>query len=132
MNTLNLAAAPTRPGFTLQQLLNFDALTCLLMGVALALGAGPLASLLGLPQTLLFYAGLALFPCAALMAITAKNQNRALVWTVILGNVAWVIGSVFVAFTFEVTALGMTFVLAQALAVDILVLLEWRALRAQR
>jgi hypothetical protein len=132
MNTLNLAAAPTRPGFTLKQLLNFDALTCLLMGVALALGAGPLASLLGLPQTLLFYAGLALFPCAALMAITAKNQNRALVWTVILGNVAWVIGSVFVAFTFEVTALGMTFVLAQALAVDILVLLEWRALRAQR
>jgi hypothetical protein len=132
MNTLNLAAAPARPGFTLKQLLNFDALTCLLMGVALALGAGPLASLLGLPQTLLFYAGLALFPCAALMAITAKNQNRALVWMVILGNVAWVIGSVFVAFTFEVTTLGMTFVLVQALAVDILVLLEWRARRAQR
>jgi hypothetical protein len=132
MNAMNLAAPATRPAITLRQWLIVDAVTCLLTGVLLTLASAPLASLLGLPQALLFYAGLALFPCAALMAVTARSQKRALVWTVILGNVAWVVGSLYVAFAFEVTSIGMAFVLVQAVAVDILAFLEWRALRAQR
>jgi hypothetical protein len=119
-------------GFTLKPLLRFDALTCAPFGALLAVGAAPLAGLLGLPQALLFYAGLALLPCAALMWVAARTLARPLVWTVILGNVAWVVASVIVALAFEPTGLGLAFIITQALFVDVLAVLQWRALRAAR
>lgn len=114
-------------GFTLKQLLIVDALTCLITGVLLVAAANPLAALLGLPQSLLFYAGIVLFPCAALMAGAARTQARGLVWIVILGNFAWALASVAVAVTFTLTAIGMVFVLVQAAVVAGLGWLELRA-----
>jgi hypothetical protein len=126
MTTVTLDRSPR---FTLKQVLGFDALSCLAFGVLLMVGANPLGGPLGLPQALLFYAGVLLMPCAALMWLAARTLAQPLVWSVILGNVAWVIASVFIAFSFEATTLGLMFIAAQAIFVDVLALLEWRALR---
>jgi hypothetical protein len=110
----------SRPTFTLRQLLAIDGVTCVVAGVLLALAATPLAELFALPQALLFYAGLVLFPCAALMFFTARMQTPApaLVWLVITGNAAWALGSVLVALLwFAPTAIGVAILLAQAVVV---------------
>lgn len=125
MNAMNLAAAPAR--FTLKQLLVVDAVTCLVTGVVLTAASASLAALLGLPQSLLFHAGVALFPCAALMTAAARTLAKPLVWFVIFGNFAWAAASVVVAFALEPTAFGMVFVLAQAAVVAALGVMEWRA-----
>ncbi len=119
-------AQPAR-GFTLKQLLVVDALTCFVFGLLLIAAAAPLAALLGLPQSLLFYAGVALLPCAALMALAAKTLAKPLVAFVIVGNAAWVIASIAVVLMLEVTTLGLAFIVAQAAAVLVLAVLEWRA-----
>lgn len=123
MNTATLA---TR-GFSLRQLLVFDALTCLVTGVALVLATGFLATWFGLPDTLLRYAGLILFPCAALMLVAARSLAKPLVWTVVAGNIAWAAASVIVALALEPTTIGFLFTLAQAAVVAVLGVLEWRA-----
>ena len=123
MTTATLA---TR-GFGLKPLLVIDALTCLATGVLLVSATGFLASLLGLPDWLLRYAGIVLFPCAALMFVASRTLAAFLVWTVIVGNFAWAAASIVVAFVFEPTALGFAFVLAQAAVVALLGSLEWRA-----
>lgn len=116
-------------GLTLEQLLKLDALTCLVTGIAFTAASGFLSGLLGLPQGLLFYAGLALFPCAALMLISARRRAQALLWLVILGNFAWAAASIVVALVLEPTTLGFAFTLAQAVLVAGLGALEWRAMR---
>lgn len=120
----------TNRGFTLKQLLAFDALTCLVFGLLLVVATVPLAGLLGLPADLLFYAGVVLFPCAALMWLAARTLNRLMVWTVIVGNFAWAAASALVAFALEPTTLGLVFVLGQGIFVAGLGVLESRALRA--
>jgi hypothetical protein len=120
------AQAPTTR-ITLKQILNFDAATCIAFGLLLMIGAAPLSGFLGLPQSLLFYAGVVLFPSAALMLIAARKLSAPLVGVVIAGNAAWVVASVIVAFALEPTGLGVAFVLAQAAAVLVLLILEWRA-----
>ena len=54
---------PTTSLTSLRALLLIDAATCAAMGLALGLGARPIAALTGLPQPLLIWAGLALLPC---------------------------------------------------------------------
>jgi len=108
-----------------------DAATCLPMGALLALAAGPLAKLLALPEPLLFWAGIALFPCAAFMAWLAC-QGRVSVpgaWLVILGNAAWIAGSVLVLALLAPNAFGTVFVIGQAIVVAVLAALEHTGLR---
>jgi len=123
MNTATLA---TR-GISLKQLLVVDALTCLITGLALVSATNLLSGLLGLPESLLRYAGLVLFPCAALMFITARSLASLLVLIVIIGNFAWALASVVVAFAFEPTTIGFLFTIAQAAVVALLGFLEMRA-----
>lgn len=125
-NTATLARAA---GLALRQWLIIDALTCLMTGVAFVSASGWLASWSGLPGGLLFYAGTALFPCAALMLLAARTPSRPLVWLVIFGNLAWAAGSLVVAFALTPTTPGLFAILAQAAAVALLGLMEWRALR---
>ena len=113
--------------FTLKQILNFDAATCIAFGLLLVFAAVPLAGLLGLPQSLLFHAGVVLFPSAALMLFAASKPTAALVWLVIAGNAAWVLASIIVAFALEPTTLGVAFVLVQAIAVLVLMTLELKS-----
>ena len=58
----------TKPNF-LRTILLFDAATCAVIGAALALASGPIARFTYIPPSLLFYAGLSLFPIAAFIAI---------------------------------------------------------------
>lgn len=136
MNPSTLAttsADPWRPG--LPGVLLFDAATCALMGAALLALAAPLATLLGLPPGLLRWAGLLLLPCAALMAVAARQwpPATALVGLIVAGNLAWAVASIVVAFAVEsINGLGRAFVIGQALAVLGLATLEWRGLQGHR
>ncbi|MCO5121516.1 MAG: hypothetical protein M9951_18030 [Burkholderiaceae bacterium] len=120
------------PAFaSLRNVLGIDAVTCLAMGLALMALARPLGGLFDLPPRLLFFAGLVLLPCAALMYAAARSAgpNRALAWSVILGNLAWIVASVGVAVALAPASLGMAFLLAQAAVVAVLAGLEYRGLR---
>jgi len=117
----------------LQTVFKLDAAICALFGLICVAGAGLLAELTGLPRDLLLYAGLALFPVAGLMAYTATRQSppRALVWLILFGNEGWILGSIAILVfgLVEPNALGYAFVIAQAVAVMPLVLLEYQGLR---
>ncbi len=128
---MNFAATLRLEGASfLRRTLAVDAATCAAMGVLLIGFQAPLAALLGLPDALLFYAGVALLPCAALML--AAHRSRALAWLVVAGNAAWIAGSVAVLLAASPTALGYAFVIAQALAVAVLAELEFIGIRTAR
>ena len=118
---------------SLRGLLLLDAAACLAMGLALALGAGALAALTGIPQGLLLYAGFALLPIAAFMAVAAYRSADWpwAVWLVIVGNELWVVASLWLVVDDVIApnGLGYTVLVAQAAAVAALALLEYRAMR---
>lgn len=120
------------PAF-LHRVLLVDAATCVLTGALLALGAGALSPLFGLPEALLREAGIALLPIAAFIAFTGTRSaiSPRMVWLVIAGNALWVIGSIGLLLYggLAPTVLGQVFVLAQALAVAVLAELEYFGLR---
>ena len=103
------------------------------MGAMLVLGAETLANLLGLPQALLRYSGLSLFPFAAFVAWVATRQAlwRVGVWAVIGCNVLWAVDSVLLLMPGWVAPamLGYAFVIAQAAFVVVLAELEYVGLR---
>lgn len=117
----------------LRNLLILDAGTCAVMGALLILGAGLLASLTMIPATLLFYAGVVLFPIAAFMvfaALQAINSEKA-VWLIIAGNALWVAASLGLIFSgwIRPNTLGYAFIVLQAAAVALLTILEHKAWR---
>lgn len=115
---------------TLKNILALDAATCALMGIALALAAPALSSVLALPHGLLFYAGLLLLPIAAFMAFLAWQANpwSAGVWLVVLGNAAWVLASIGVLIVASPNGLGIGFLVIQAGVVALLALAEFNTL----
>ena len=115
----------------LRRVLALDSLSCLGLGLVMALGAAALAPLFGLPESLLRFAGLALLPLAAFISWLASRPNppRALVWVVIVGNVGWTAESFLTLALGLATALGTAFVSAQAVAVLGLALLEYAGIR---
>jgi hypothetical protein len=119
------------PNLFLRRILALDSLSCLIMGLAMGLGAAPLAPLLGLPEPLVRIAGLLLLPLAAFIGWLAARPNppRLLVWVVILGNLGWAAESFAVIGQHQPTGLGATFVATQALAVLGLAGLEYLGLR---
>ncbi|HEY6123822.1 MAG TPA: hypothetical protein VIV63_04165 [Steroidobacteraceae bacterium] len=118
----------------LRRMLALDGITCLLMGLVLVLAADELSKLFALPVNLLVYAGILLFPCAALMLAIAGRPwpPSTLVWMVIAGNALWVLASLVVALVlFEPSALGLSFLLLQAAVVAVLLVYELRGLKAR-
>jgi hypothetical protein len=117
----------------LRLVLIVDAVSSGAMGLLLALGAGLLEPLLGIPATLLDYAGLALVPFAALVAYVATRHDlpRPGVWAIIVCNAVWTIDSLLMLLSGFVspTALGTAFVIVQALLVAVLAELEYVGLR---
>jgi hypothetical protein len=101
--------------------------------VLLTLGAGELAPLLNLPETLLLETGLFLIAYAALVGWLGTRQAmpKALVIIVIAGNAAWTLASIALLFSGAVTPnlLGEVFVAAQAIAVGALAELQYIGLR---
>ena len=125
-----MGSAPLLQRLPLRGVLAFDAATCIIMGLLLALLPMPLSVWLGLPAALLLGAGLLLFPCAALMLLASARPHPLLVGLVVFGNVAWVAASVLVVVLMGPAVLGAVFVVGQAVVVGVLAWVEWQ-LRAQ-
>jgi hypothetical protein len=116
---------------TLRSLLLLDASTCAAMGALMTLGAGALAEQTAIPEAVLFYAGVALFPIAALMVMVATRwTTSSAVWLVIAGNALWVAASLWLMLSGWIApnALGYAFLAIQALAVATLAALEHASL----
>jgi hypothetical protein len=111
---------------------------CTLDGIAsaglgvLALIAGPSLDL-GLPSGLLLGVGafLVVYGIAVYVIGTRTPVNRSLVRVVVLGNLLWVVDSALTALAgwFPITVLGQAVVLAQAVAVVGIVVLQIAGLR---
>ena len=120
------------PSF-LSRVVAADAVISGTTGLALAVFAGPLESVLGLPAALLRGAGLALLPFAAVVLGIARRDPVPAggVKGIMAANVVWVAASALLLVSGWVspTALGTAFVVAQAVAVVGLTELEFFALR---
>ena len=121
-----------RPDF-LRTVLLVDTATCIATGLLMTLGAKLVGELTHIPTGLLMSAGLSLFPTAALIAFVATRRTLwpAGIWLVVLGNFGWVAGSFLLLLggTIAPNVLGITFVIAQAVAVAVLAELEFIGLR---
>lgn len=109
--------------------LRVDAVACAACAPLLVFGTGLLSSLLGLPSSLLVGAGLILLLFAAFLWLTASRPRPASVLAAIAINVLWVLGSVAVLFLFSPAPWGVAFVLAQAVAVTAILVVEALTLR---
>jgi hypothetical protein len=120
----------------LRRILALDALGCAAIGLAMMPFTASLAPLLGLPQGLVAGAGFLLLPAALFIGWLASRPAPppALVWMVIVGNLAWAVESAIVLAQHGgvVTALGTAVVAAQATAVLALAALEYVGLRRAR
>ena len=96
-------------------------------------GAPLLSPLLGLPQALLVWAGIAMVPFVVLLVAVARRDaaSRMTLVDIIAINALWVAGSVglLVSGLVAPTALGYAFVLAQAAAVALFAILQFLGLR---
>lgn len=118
----------------LRKVLYLDAATSGAAAVLCLAGAPLLAPLTGLPQGLLFWAGVLLVPFAAMLVVLAR---RAMVPRIMLIDVA-AINALWVAASFGVLAsgqvepnvFGVVFVAAQAFAVALFAALQFAGLRA--
>ena len=109
------------PSPFLRRVLAADAAASGAVGVVMLLGADSLAGLLGLPPSLLFYAGLILIPYAAVVALVAARPtvSRAAIWAIVTCNALWAADSIVLLVSGWVapSALGYGFVVGQALVV---------------
>jgi hypothetical protein len=110
-----------------------DAVVSGATGVLLTAGADALAALLDLPPALLRYSGLVLLPFAAAVAYIATRDvlSRPGIQTIVAANAAWVVASVALLFSGQVSpnTLGIAFVLIQAVAVAALADVQFFGLR---
>ena len=118
----------------LHHLMIADAAISGVTGLALMAGAGTLSTLLGVPEPVMRYSGLILIPFAVMVLYWSNptRMSKPRVWTVIALNIAWVIASVLVlvAGWLEPTALGVAFVLFQAVVVAGFAELQYVGLRS--
>lgn len=120
----------------LPRLLLVDAVASGATALLLVAAADLLAPLLQLPSGLLRGAGAALLPFVALVYGLSRRAApaRPAVMAVVAVNLAWVAASVWVAFggSWQPSAAGVAFVLAQALAVLAFAELGWFGLHVTR
>jgi len=116
----------------LRRALLLDAAASGAMGLLFLIAAGSLSGLFGLPLPLVRSVGVFLIPFAAglLWIATRSYAPAALIRTIVVGNVLWVVASVFLLVSGVVnpTLLGEAFVLAQAAAVLLFAYLEYSGL----
>ncbi|HST22912.1 MAG TPA: hypothetical protein VLR90_17435 [Blastocatellia bacterium] len=124
---------PVRISTFLRRVLFADAATCIATGLLMMFGSGFLEQFLGLPTTLLRYAGIILMPFAAFLVYLATRErlSQFVVWTVIVLNALWTVDSFLLLLTGWVapTELGYIFVAAQAFGVAVFAGLEYFGLK---
>lgn len=119
----------------LKRVLLLDAASCLGMGAVLLAGEGALSALFGVSELLLAGAGYLLIPFGLFLGwLGARSAaHAALIWLVIVANVAWTIESLIVAFaTAGITGLGSLFIAGQGAAVLAMAMLEYAGLQRGR
>jgi hypothetical protein len=113
-----------------------DAAVSAFTGLAMILGAGIVDGLLGLPATLLHYAGLSLIPFAAVVGFIATRErpSRPAVWAVIAYNALWAVDSIVLIAGgwLTPTLLGYAFTVAQAIVVSAFAELQYVGMRKWR
>jgi hypothetical protein len=118
------------PERALRNVLFVDAATCVGCGLLMSLASAPVADLTALPAGLLTYAGISLLPIALFMVLVGARRTRSPTWVgaVIAGNALWTLASFGLLLSGMVApnALGVAFVVAQALVVAVLTVLESR------
>lgn len=114
----------------LKNILIADAVTC---GGVFAIGllaAAPVGALLGLSANIVATGGWICLAAALLMMVAARQSvpNAALVKLIAVGNLSWVAASFAVVATFaaQMTGIGITVVIVQALGVLGFAFLEWK------
>jgi hypothetical protein len=138
MTALSLAriAAVRDGGRLLRFALRLDAAGSGALGLIGLVAAAPLADPLGMTAGALRGTGAFLVGYALVLVFLAARPviPRAAAWTVVLGNTAWVLGSLgaAVAGRDTFTAIGVAVVLAQAAAVAVFADLQWLGLRRAR
>lgn len=128
---------PAQPASSLlSKVLWWDAVSSLMSGLLMVFGAQALEPLLGLPTTLLRTAGLVLLPFAGFAYYLSRRTSplRPAVWTVVACNLLWAVDCVILAFSNWVSpsALGVGFLLAQALVVAVFAELQIIGLKRSR
>jgi hypothetical protein len=117
------------PSVFLRRVLLLDAVATFATGVLLLGGMSLLQSLLNLPISLMTYAGVFCAAWAALVgfAFTRRQLTRGFVWTIVIGNALWALGSLALLVSGYVapTVLGHAFVIAQAVVVGVFAELQY-------
>lgn len=118
---------------SLRRVLVLDAAMSGLSAVAFIAGAGLIASLTALPHGLVFWAGVVLVPWTALLGWQARRStiSRMALIDIVGVNALWTAVSLGLLATgmIQPNALGIAFVMAQALVVGLLTVLQFAALR---
>jgi hypothetical protein len=118
---------------TLRRVLWLDAASGIGMGLSHLVLSEPLSGWTGIPATWLQLAALIVFGAASLAAWLATRADPPAggVRLLALGNFAWVAASLWLAFgaVLPLTALGLGWVLAQAVVVLVMAELEWTGAR---
>ncbi len=122
-----------RPSSLLRRALGADAVATLASALLMVLGAAPLAGWLGLPETLLRWAGLGLVPYAAWVGWLARRDTLARPWVglVVACNALWAVDCLVLLLSgwVQPTPWGEAFLVAQALVVVVFAELQFIGLR---
>ena len=122
-----------RPPVFLRRALVLDAVASGATALMMVAGAGLVEGLLGLPAAQLRGAGIVLLPYVAFVIYTGTREtiSRPAVWAIIVANVLWAAASAVLLVSGWVapTALGIAFVIAQAVVVALLGELQYMGLR---
>ncbi len=111
----------------------FDAATGVLLAALHLALTETLAGWLGLPAGLVSASGLALIAYAVLAMVIASQRTlpHGLLWLLVLGNAAWVVGSVTLLLSSAVapTVWGQAYLVVHVLSVGVLAELQWFGVR---
>lgn len=118
----------------LRNVLYLDVFVSGAAGLLMLVGAPALSGLLGLPEPLLFWVGVALVPFVVMLAVIARRESvpRLMMIDIVGLNLLWVIASfaLLLAGVVAPNALGVAFVVVQALAVAAFAGLQFVAIRS--
>jgi hypothetical protein len=133
MTSIAVEIEDNRTPTLLRRALMVDGAISGITGALMLFGAGPLTGLLGLPASLLQWAGVSLFPFAGWLFYLATRERiaRSAALAVIGCNVLWAVASVLLLVSgwVEPTLLGYLFTIAQALAVAAFAEIQYMGVR---
>lgn len=129
MSLISVLGSPT----VLRRVLWADAASGAATGALQLAVPGVLSAWLGLPAAWITASGALIFAFVALAVYltTRAAVPRSGLWLLVLGNAAWVVGCLELAFAgpATLTAWGQAYLLVQAVAVAMLAELQWMGLR---